>query len=647
MNKPIKILIVEDSTADAELIGYQLRRGGLPCLTQRVESEANFRRAIQAFEPNLILSDFTLPTFDGLSALRITRESHPAVPFIFVSGTIGEERAIEALKQGATDYVLKDNLGRLAPAVTRALQEAREHARRHAAEAALREREERFRLTLDNALDAFVAIDAKGAIIEWNRQAETIFGWPRTQAIDQPLSATIIPSRYRDAHEQGLKRFLASGEHHLLSQRFEITACRRTSEEFPVEISVVPIQTGGSYIFSASVRDLTERKRAEAALLQAQKMEAVGHLTGGVAHDFNNLLTVIMGNLQLLDKRIKDDPFLHKLVQAAWQAAQQGAGLIRKLLAFSRRQPLAPKAICLNQFVAEMAELLRRTLGENIAIETAPVADLWKALADPIQVETALLNLAVNARDAMPQGGKLIIETANVDLDEHDAARCVGVTPGQYVLLAVTDTGAGMPPEVLAHVVEPFFTTKGPGKGSGLGLSMIYGFAKQSGGHLEIYSELAQGTTVKLYLPRAQQGTDQATAAQPAQRASLRGEETILVVEDNEGVRELAARFLAELGYTVLQAANGPAALAILEQGQPIHLLFTDLVMPGGLSGPELAREAWRRHSQTKVLYTSGYPNHAVIHQGWFEAGAALLSKPYDKEALGRKVRSVLDGRPV
>jgi diguanylate cyclase (GGDEF)-like protein/PAS domain S-box-containing protein len=269
--KQFKILIVEDVATDAELIEYELRRGGLPCIARRVETEADFCRESQAFEPDLILSDFTLPVFDGPSALRLARESCPEVPFIFVSGTIGEERAIAALKQGATDYVLKTNLARLVPAVSRALQEAREHARRRAAEEALREREERSRLTLDNALDAFVTIDAEGIIREWNRQAEAIFGWSRSEAIGQRLSATIIPPRYRAAHERGLGHFLATGEHRLLNRRFEITACRRSGEEFPVELSVVPIQVGGSYMFSASIRDITERKQAEAALRQSEE----------------------------------------------------------------------------------------------------------------------------------------------------------------------------------------------------------------------------------------------------------------------------------------------------------------------------------------------------------------------------------------
>lgn len=390
--------------------------------------------------------------------------------------------------------------------------------------------------------------------------------------------------------------------------------------------------------------EIAERKRTEAALVQAQKMEAVGQLTGGVAHDFNNLLTVVMGNLQLLETELADNPFPLKLAQAATKAARGGAELVRNLLAFSRRQVLQSQALSVNELLGTMTDLLQSTLGANIAITTRAARDLWITLADRAQVDAAILNMAVNARDAMPNGGRLLIETGNVRLDELYASREPGVEPGDYVMLAVTDTGTGMSAEVLCHAFEPFYSTKEAGKGTGLGLSMVYGFAKQSGGHVKLYSELGHGTTIKLYLPRAR--TVAAAAAPPAiVDARVEGGETVLVVEDDEGVRALSVMLLKGSGYRVLEAANGPSALALLENEQ-IDLLFTDVLMPGGLTGPQLAQEARRRFPVLKVLLTSGYTENAIADQDRPGQGAPLIGKPYDGMQLLRKIRSVLDMQP-
>lgn len=389
--------------------------------------------------------------------------------------------------------------------------------------------------------------------------------------------------------------------------------------------------------------EIAERKRTEAALVQAQKMEAVGQLTGGLAHDFNNLLTIILGNMQLLEVELANHPFPLARVQAAAKAAWRGAALVRNLLAFSRRQALQPQALNVNELIGGMTDLLQSTLGENIAITPHEAPDLWITLADRAQVDAAILNLAVNARDAMPQGGRLLVETGNVRLDEHYAARELGVKPGDYVMLAVTDTGTGMGPEVLRHAFEPFYTTKEAGKGTGLGLSMVYGFAKQSGGHVKIYSELGHGTTVKLYLPRA--GTAAAAISPATVDVNAGGGETILVVEDDDGVRALSVMLLEHHGYRVLEAANGTDALEVLEREQ-IDLLFTDVLMPGRFTGPELALEARRRRPGLKVLFTSGYTENAMTEQDRLGQGAPLISKPYDGAELGSKIRAVLDAPP-
>ena len=401
--------------------------------------------------------------------------------------------------------------------------------------------------------------------------------------------------------------------------------------------------TGKPIRMAGTVQDITEVKQTEAQLQQAQKMEAVGQLTGGVAHDFNNLLTVILGNLQLLERRVEGDARIQKRVRRASDAALRGADLTKRLLAFSRRQVLEPEVVGLDGLVAGMDDLLRRTLGEAIEIKTALADELWPATVDRHQLESALLNLAINARDAMPSGGKLTIETANSRLEDEYVARHAYVVTGDYVMLAVTDTGTGMSPEVIEHAFEPFFTTKGAGKGSGLGLSMVYGFVKQSRGHVNIYSEEGHGTTVKLYLPRAKPG-DEAVAEEAAPEVVVRSEgETILVVEDDAAVREIAVALLEDRGYRVLEAGDGRTALGVLDEHPDIDLLLTDVVMPGGMGGPDLARNARERRPDLKVLYTSGYTENAIVHGGVLDEGVEMIGKPYQTEELAQKVRQVLD----
>ena len=408
------------------------------------------------------------------------------------------------------------------------------------------------------------------------------------------------------------------------------------------ELQAVPfIQDGRLYVISSG-RDVTAQRDAESRLHQVQKMDAVGQLTGGVAHDFNNLLTVIIGALDLDPHHVPAD--LRPSIEQALRAAERGAALTHRLLAFSRQQTLIAQKVDFNRLIRGIDELLRRVLGEHVDVELKLAPDLWPALADSGQVENSLLNLAINARDAMPGGGKLAIETANVHLDEDYAGSNAEVTPGDYVMMAVTDTGTGMAPEVLAHVFEPFFTTKEVGKGTGLGLSMIYGFAKQSGGHLKIYSEIDHGTTVRLYLPRLASAGEAAGAVPVAVAPGKGGGETILVVEDNPDVRRLVLRQLRDLGYAVIEAANGPQAMKILNDGAAIDLLFTDVVMPGGMTGRQLAEAAKASRPDLKTLFTSGYTEDSVLRLGKLDPGVRLLSKPYRKHELATRIREALDG---
>ncbi len=394
------------------------------------------------------------------------------------------------------------------------------------------------------------------------------------------------------------------------------------------------------------------RKKAEESLRQAYKMEAVGQLTGGVAHDFNNLLTIIMGGLEMIDRQLPELPAsvakqrIARARDMALKGVHRAELLTQRLLAFSRQQPLSPQPVDANRLVSGISDLLRRTIGEAVSLETVTSGGLWQTLADPNQLENALLNLAVNARDAMPDGGKLTIETQNCYLDDGYVAGLVEpVKPGQYVMIAVADTGAGMDATTIERAFEPFFTTKGVGKGTGLGLSQVYGFVRQSSGHVRIYSEPGEGTSVKIYLPRYT-GADHQIAQATARRDPARaiGNERILVVEDDEALRIYTVEILSELGYHVFESQHGRDALRLLDTPQPIDLLFTDIVMPGGMNGRQLADAALQRRPGLKVLFTTGYTRNAIVHQGRLDPGVQMIGKPFSMEALASKVRDILDG---
>jgi PAS domain S-box-containing protein len=416
----------------------------------------------------------------------------------------------------------------------------------------------------------------------------------------------------------------------------ELLEARRAAEKASAELTEL------NHTLEERVAEAVEaRLKSEEALRQAQKMEAVGQLTGGIAHDFNNMLSVILASLNLLEKRLAKGEDVTPFVAAARDGVDRAANLIKRLLAFSRRQNLAPEPLNANEMVRNMSELLRRTLGEIVQLETVLAGGLWHVLADANILENAVLNLAINARDAMPAGGRLTIETANCHLDDAYAAEHA-IDPGQYVMVAVTDTGTGMTPEVMEKAFEPFFTTKGVGKGTGLGLSQVFGFVKQSNGHIKIYSEVGHGTTIKLYLPRLYGSTD-AAKPETGQEATLPlGREVVLLVEDDERVLSLTETMLKDLGYRVLQARNGSEALERLATHPDVALLFTDIVMPG-MNGRELAEEALRRRPDLKILFTSGYTRNAVVHNGVLDPAVNLLQKPASLDQLAAKVRAVLD----
>jgi len=512
--------VIEDCPDDAELVLQELRNGGYEIHSLRVEAPAAMNDALDRESWDLIIADYSMPHFSAPAALALLKTREVDVPFIIVSGTVGEEIVVSAMRSGAQDYLMKDNLKRLVVAVERELREAEQRRERRKTEEALR--------------------------------------------------------------------------------------------------------------------------RSEEQLRQAQKVEAIGRLAGGISHDFNNLLTAINGYSELLLGRLPAEDPIRKDIMEIRKAGERATSLTRQLLAFSRKQILDTRVLSVNAIVADFERMLKRLIGEDIDLSTNLRPDLGRIKADPGQLEQVLMNLVVNARDAMPGGGKLTMETSNVDLDDSYSAAHVGVRPGRYVMLAVSDTGCGMDKEVQSHLFEPFFTTKEPGRGTGLGLSTVYGIVKQSGGNVWVYSEPGAGTTFKVYLPRVEAAQDGASREKPVSMAPG-GSETILLAEDEQVVRELTRRILESNGYAVLEAHHGPQALEICERHRGvIHLMVTDVVMPK-MSGRELAQKLAVLRPEMKVLYLSGYTDTAIVRHGVLEAGTAFLQKPFTPNSLARKVREVLD----
>jgi PAS domain S-box-containing protein len=510
--------------------------------------------------------------------------------------------------------------------------------------AKLHESERQFRHLVESVADyAIFLLDAEGVVTSWNTGAERIKGYTAAEIIGQHFS-TFYTEEDRGSGLPGLALTTARR-----TGRFEMEGwrVRKEGKRFwaSVTINAVHDENGHLIGFAKVTRDLTERRAMEDQLRQMQKMEAIGQLTGGIAHDFNNMLQVIEGNIETLQRRIgHEDPHAQRLMTAALHGAERASTLTHRLLAYSRRQPLDPKPLDLNRLIIGMSDLLTRTLGERIKIESVLSGGLWHVLADSNQVENAVLNLAVNARDAMPDGGKLTIETANTHLDEAYAHANAEVTAGHYVMLAVSDTGIGMTADVIEKAFEPFFTTKKLGEGTGLGLSQVYGFVKQSGGHIKIYSEPEDGTTVRIYFPRAplpaSTGEPHPT---PTQIPDLGGRETILLVEDDSDVRAYTTEILRELGYRVLEAHEGDTALGFLASEPEIKLLFTDIGLPGPFNGRQLSDEARKIRPDIKVLFTTGYAQNAIIHHGRLDPGVQLIVKPFSFVGLAAKIRQILD----
>jgi two-component system cell cycle sensor histidine kinase/response regulator CckA len=515
------------------------------------------------------------------------------------------------------------------------------------ADAVLRESEARHRTVLESAMDAFVGMDHEGRVTEFNPAAERMFGRARADVIGRELASAVIPPSFREAHRRGLARYLATGQTAMLGARIEVTALRADGTEFPVELTVTRARAEDPALFNAYIRDLTDQKRAEAAraslevqLQQAQKMEAIGRLAGGVAHDFNNLLTVITGRAHMLLSRLKPGEPLHRDVDLIQKTSQRAVALTSQLLAFSRKQVVQPRVLDLGPLVAELAPMLQRMIGEDMELSVAPVEGSGRVKVDPSQMQQVLMNLAVNARDALPNGGRVAVAFRDVEVSEATAVGQANLPPGPYVTLVVSDTGTGMSAETAAHVFEPFFTTKEQGKGTGLGLSTVYGIVEQSRGHIEMQSELGRGTTFTIYLPRV----EEPVAGQPAEtgRRLRTTARTVLAVDDEPEVLELATEILRRVGYSVLEAADGAAALEVATRHEgEIHLLVTDMVMPG-MSGRDLAERLRALRPTLRVLYISGYVQDPSARAALASEHSAFVAKPFTPELLTDRVRELL-----
>jgi PAS domain S-box-containing protein len=760
--RSLRALILEDNRQDVELMVALLKQVGYALSFEVVDSLAHLQQQLARTDYDIILAAHNLRAWTAMDALEILKKSRKDIPFVVVAGTLGGLAAVECIKQGAADYVLKNRLQRLPVVVERVL---RDKAHREDA-ARLQEQIHRgkkeWELTFDVVPDPVFLVDNQYRIQRANRAAAALLGLEPSQLIDKycyevlgdtagPLpgspfrrmlrtgkeercdievarlgkvfDVTVSPlfdssgTAYGSVHvlrditdrkreEEALRRSEASHRSLILGATYGIFRCdvngkflavnpalvamlgyeseadllaanlvhdvirdpeegvrllqqyrqkgrldgleaqwrRKDGTPVPVRLSgrTVLDERGALEGYEVIAENVSERWHLEEQLRQAQKIEAVGRLAGGVAHDFNNLLTIVTGYSDLVLERLGATDAMRAYVEEIKKAGERAASLTRQLLAFGRRQTLAPRALDLNAVVANIDKMLRRLIGENIELTTVLAPELGRVKADPGQIEQVILNLAVNARDAMPQGGQLTLETANVELNEGDTRTRVSVLPGRYVMLAVSDSGMGMDAETQAHIFEPFFTTKEEGKGTGLGLATVYGIVKQSGGHIGLYSEPNHGTTFKIYLPRLEEAAQPVEAISPG--APLAGgSETILLVEDEEGVRDLARRILELKGYKVITASNPTEAAQVCERYEgPIHLLLTDVVMPT-MSGPQLAEHVAFLRPGLKVLYISGYTDNAIVPHGILEEGVQFLQKPFTQDSLTRKVREVLD----
>jgi len=631
--RALRVLIVEDDAADAELAVSVLKRAGYPLAFDVVDSATDFEERLAHSDYDAILCDHNLGTWTGMEALEILKKSGKDIPFLVLTAVLGDEAAVEYVKRGATDYLLKDRLERLPVALSGAL---RDKANREET-AKLQEQVRRF---IENLPLGVYRSTPDGRVLMANPALLRMLGYDSWQELT-------FRNLEGEAFEAGHPRnaFCEQIEREGEARGLEAAWKRRDGSEIFARESARAFRAddGTVLYYDGIVEDVTERRRLEEQLRQAQKMEAVGRLASGVAHDFNNLLTIIIGYSDLLFERVSARDWMRLPVEEIKKAAERAASLTRQLLAFSRKQVLPPHILDLNSLLANVDKMLGRMTGEDIKLVTHLPSGLGRVNADPGQIEQVIMNLAVNALHAMPQGGQLTLEAANVELDSSYASSHQSVLPGHYVMIAVSDSGIGMDAETQASIFQPFFTAKQQGEGMGVGLATVYGIVRHSEGQIWVYSEPGKGTTFKVYLPRIDQAVELIAPTQVPVDELSRGSETILLAEDEEAVRSFARELLESRGYEVLEAKGGHEALEVGGRYKKrIHLLLTDVVMPQ-MSGPELVKHLAPLHPETKVLYISGYADHAVVQHGLLDPSKVFLPKPFTADVLARKLREVLD----
>ena len=643
MDALIHILHLEDDPKDTELVQARLAAHELACRITRVQTHADFESALRAGGTDIILADYRLPMYDGISALRLAKKLCPNVPFIFVSGTMGEEVAIKALTQGSTDYVLKQNLSRLAPAVRRALQESLTRRDRKRAEEALEESEIRMRRILDAVDEGFIVIDRDYRILSANRAFCDLVGFPEDQVIGR-LCHEISHQNPQPCFESGdecpVKRTFETGRSHVAFHTHEDAFGAR----YFVELKSYPIVDRSGTLTSAieTIIDVTDKRELQEQLVQSQKMESIARLAGGVAHDFNNMLSVIMGHTELVMGQMTPSHPLFANLGEIHKAADHSAALVRQLLAFARKQTVAPRVLDLNETVAGMLKMLRPLIGEDIDLVWLPGEDVWPVKMDPSQIDQILANLCVNARDAIAGVGRITIETGMATIDPEFCAHHPDLIPGEYASLTVSDDGCGMGRETLSKIFEPFFTTKEVGRGTGLGLATVYGIVKQNNGIINAHSEPGRGTTLKLCLPRYAAKTEE----EPRQSHTLpapSGHETILLVEDEFSILNMARLMLEKLGYRVLSASMPREAMRLVNAHKgEIRLLIVDVVMPE-MNGRELAKQVEALCPDLACLYMSGYSGDIIAQHSMLDEDLHFIQKPFSMQDLAAKVREALD----
>jgi len=628
------ILLLEDNLCDRQLLEKTLMNEGLVCQITHAKSKEEFQAALEQAKYDLIISDFTLPAYSGIAALTASRELQPDTPFIFVSETIGEEQAVESLKSGAADYVLKERLNGLGQAVRRALREAKERKERHRAAEQVRVQSS----ALEAVANGIILTDPAGKILFANKAFCAMTGY----ALEEILGKTpgFLNSGKHDAD------FFRALWNTILTGRVwqgELINQRKDGTFYNEEMTITPIQgtNGGISHFIAVKQDITKRKQFKEQLHQARKMEAIGQLAGGIAHDFNNLLTVIHGNVQLVlmdESQLKEEN--RQCLKQVIDATERAGNLTRQLLAFGRKQVIQFQPLNLNDVIGNFTKMLKRVIGEHVVLQCCYAEDLPSVDADIGMIEQILINLIVNARDAMPQGGSIVITTEAISIDVSRVDSHPEAQPGEFVCITVGDTGTGIYPEYLPRIFEPFFTTKEAGKGTGLGLATVYGIVKQHQGWIEVSSQLGSGTTFKIFLPAGAPGVKQKLVPQMKASPAV-GHEKILLVEDDADVRMVARDVLEASGYQIWEASNGLEALNVWKtNASQIDLLLTDVIMPGGLNGRELSDRLRRERPGLKVILMTGYSPDLMVK---IQPQSHILTKPFSMEGLTETVRNCLD----